>query len=545
MGVGRWKAIGFLLAGLSLVGPRASAGSLETAAADDWPARLEVSGSILIAAGPGLDGTARARFLEAVGADGSFAVLDTGGRNRFHDAELSAAAVADFDAKELEKGVEELRGVLAEATGLFVCGEGPWLLLRTDGLREVLVDLLERGGVVGGLGPAGAALGSSWLEGFGVRVGLGLLPDAVIERASDEGPAVRLTKAVADAGGCFGVRMSPESALWLSGRRMRSSGGSVSLHLAAAGRLPERAEELRPGDRRAVADLTAWRRDARERIRRDHPGIEVGLPEVPVGTLVIVGGGGMPDGLWSDMIEWSGGGDSRWVYVPCSEEKRIDDEPRTVASLRQSGAGEATWIHTKDREEADSAERILGPLQEATGLWYGGGRQWNFVDSYHDTRAHELMKEVLARGGVIGGSSAGASIQGVYLARADPLGNLNILAPGYERGLGFLDGVAIDQHFRQRNRFPDMSGLVDTYPELLGIGIDESTALIVRGTIGEIRGRGRVHFYDRSEEFDGEKDHFSVGDGGRYELIERRVIDWGKDGDGAEAGGGDDGDGAR
>ena len=116
------------------------------------------------------------------------------------------------------------------------------------------------------------------------------------------------------------------------------------------------------------------------------------------------------------------------------------------------GAANATWIHTKDRSRADSARAILDPIRNATGLWFGGGRQWNFSDSYYGTTAHRLMHEVLARGGVIAGSSAGASIQAEWMARGDPLGNQKIIAPGYERGLGFIKGVAIDQHFTQRDR---------------------------------------------------------------------------------------------
>ena len=92
---------------------------------------------------------------------------------------------------------------------------------------------------------------------------------------------------------------------------------------------------------------------------------------------------------------------------------------------------------------ANTDEELLGALRGATGIWFGGGRQWNFADSYYGTEAHRLMKDVLHRGGVIGGSSAGASIQARYLARATPIQNFEIMAPGYERGgLGFLGGTS-------------------------------------------------------------------------------------------------------
>ncbi len=93
---------------------------------------------------------------------------------------------------------------------------------------------------------------------------------------------------------------------------------------------------------------------------------------------------------------------------------------------------------------------------------------------------------------MIGGSSAGATIQGDYLARGNPLGNLDIMAAGYEKGLGFLPGVAIDQHFSQRNRLPQLKSLVLRYPQFLGIGIDESTAIYVKPSEIEVIGASYV-----------------------------------------------------
>jgi cyanophycinase len=181
-----------------------------------------------------------------------------------------------------------------------------------------------------------------------------------------------------------------------------------------------------------------------------------------------------------------------------------------------------TWIHTKDRNKSDTDEEFLKPLKEAKGVWFGGGRQWNLVDSYQDTKAHELMREVLKRGGAIGGSSAGASIQAEFLARGDPLGNTNIIAPGYTRGLGFLPGAAVDQHFTQRGRHKDMTLLMKTYPQLLGIGIDEATAIIVRGTTAEVAGRGQVFFYDYRVAPPGEIDYVALKEGDRFDLKERK-----------------------
>jgi cyanophycinase-like exopeptidase len=136
------------------------------------------------------------------------------------------------------------------------------------------------------------------------------------------------------------------------------------------------------------------------------------------------------------------------------------------------------------------------------------------------------MKEVLHRGGVIGGSSAGASIQARYLARATPIDNFKIMAPGYERGgLGFISGVAIDQHFTQRRRQPDMTQLVNRYQQLLGIGIDEATAITVVGSKATVSGTGKVYFYDRRQPVVPDREDFlALGNGQSYDLANRKEI---------------------
>jgi cyanophycinase len=181
-------------------------------------------------------------------------------------------------------------------------------------------------------------------------------------------------------------------------------------------------------------------------------------------------------------------------------------------------------LHTKDRMKANQDSAFLDPLRDATGIWFGGGRQWNLADSYYGTEAHRLMKQVLARGGVIAGSSAGASIQAEYLARATPIENFRIMAPGYERGgLGFIRGVAIDQHFSQRNRQKDLQSLVETYPQILGIGIDESTAIIVEKSTASVTGRGQVYFYWLDAEANS-KSEFIGKAGDRFNLATRVPI---------------------
>jgi len=165
-------------------------------------------------------------------------------------------------------------------------------------------------------------------------------------------------------------------------------------------------------------------------------------------------------------------------------------------------------------------------LKEARGVWFTGGRQWRLVDAYLDTNIEELFHDVLRRGGVIGGTSAGATIQGEYLVRGNPLGNSEVVAEGYERGFGFLPGVAIDQHFTQRERLDDMALLKKAHPEMIGLGVDESTALIVRGTTMEVVGEHHVTVFDKQPTASAESADFAVlKSGERYDFRQHRRME--------------------
>jgi cyanophycinase-like exopeptidase len=111
------------------------------------------------------------------------------------------------------------------------------------------------------------------------------------------------------------------------------------------------------------------------------------------------------------------------------------------------------------------------------------------------------------------------------MPRGDPLGNLNIIAEGYERGFGFLPGVAVDQHFFKRKRLADMTALMKVYPQLLGLGIDEGTALLVRGEVMEVLGVSKVAVYDRTRPVpDGQPDYQELTAGVRYHLRTRQAL---------------------
>ena len=193
--------------------------------------------------------------------------------------------------------------------------------------------------------------------------------------------------------------------------------------------------------------------------------------------------------------------------------------------LKKMGAKNVTVIPFREQKDLEDP-KIIETLRQATGIWFGGGRQWNFMDAYEGTKLPGLFRGVLERGGVIGGSSAGATIQGDYMVRGAPAGPNIMMCEGYERALGFLPGVAIDQHFSARKRFKDMTAFMKTYPQYLGIGLDEATAIVVQGSTAEILGRGKVHFYDsRRPVKEGEPDFEAFPAGTRYDLIKRAKIE--------------------
>lgn len=154
------------------------------------------------------------------------------------------------------------------------------------------------------------------------------------------------------------------------------------------------------------------------------------------GSLVVVGGGAMPPSIVNRFLELGGGKNAQFVFIPTAAEgENYDDEWLKRQFLAKAGVPHVTVLHTRDRNVADS-EAFTAPIRKAGGVWFGGGRQWRLVDSYLNTRTHKELWRLLDRGGVIGGSSAGATIQGSYLVRGAREGNTIMMAPGYEQGTG-------------------------------------------------------------------------------------------------------------
>ena len=231
----------------------------------------------------------------------------------------------------------------------------------------------------------------------------------------------------------------------------------------------------------------------------------------------------MPADVTKKFIDLAGGPDALIVVLPTANPDPLPARGEGTF-FERAGAKNVRELRARDLKDVEDPKN-LEIIAKAGGVWFGGGRQWRFFDAYAGTKAEPLLHDVLRRGGVIGGGSAGASIQGEYMARANPLGNRDIMAEGYERGLNFLPGVAIDQHFSQRKRHADMTSLMKTYPQVLGVGLDEKTAIVVKGHVAEVMGRNKVQFYDaRKPAAAGQPDYEVVLPGGRYDLKARRAL---------------------
>jgi cyanophycinase len=423
---------------------------------------------------------------------------------------------------------------LTEATAVWLGGGSQTKLAEAylhTAVHKELHALLKRDGVIGGTS-AGAAVMSKLMIASGnpkanLGEGFGFLDHFVVDQHFlKRNRMPRLAAVIRQYPQMVGLGIDEETAVLVSGRTIKVLGNSEALACLAASKVrAEKVERLKSGD---VADLLALSRAAFARAAPSFPPAKPSLPVVAKGTLIIVGGGGTPPEALKRFFDAAGGKDAPIVFVPTAMEDPIRGEASEVKMFKRYGATNITVVHTRDPEEANKPE-FCEAIRKSKGVWFSGGRQWRFADAYLDTLAHKAFLEVLERGGVIGGSSAGASIQADYMARGHPLGNLEIMAEGYERGLGFIQGVAIDQHFFKRNRTADMTRLVDFFPQLLGIGIDEATAIIVHGEVMEVVGKSKVAVYDRTRKVEkGQPDYQTLTAGERYNLKERKVIDGAK-----------------
>jgi cyanophycinase len=196
----------------------------------------------------------------------------------------------------------------------------------------------------------------------------------------------------------------------------------------------------------------------------------------PAGALVIVGGGRIPDDVRRRFVELAGGRSARLVVIPTASASAdaADAARQYLPVWEKLGAAGVELLHTRRRAVADS-DAFVGPLRRATGVWLSGGDQSRLTAAYRGTAVQRELRRLVARGGVVGGTSAGAAVMGEVMITG---GRREATTAG---GLGLLPGVLIDQHFLRRDRFDRLRHALARHPGQVGVGIDEATAVVVRG----------------------------------------------------------------
>lgn len=166
---------------------------------------------------------------------------------------------------------------------------------------------------------------------------------------------------------------------------------------------------------------------------------------------------------------------------------------KTFADL---GVHDLVELYVTERAESHR-EEVLAPLKDAAGIFFTGGDQLRISSQIGDTPIERLVQNIHDRGGVVAGTSAGAAVMSEIMlvkgssSETHRIGDLH-MAPG----LGLVRGAIIDQHFAERGRIGRLLGAVAENPRVIGIGIDEDTAIIVQGEHFDVIGSGAAYIVD-------------------------------------------------
>ncbi|MBL8857008.1 MAG: cyanophycinase [Planctomycetes bacterium] len=218
----------------------------------------------------------------------------------------------------------------------------------------------------------------------------------------------------------------------------------------------------------------------------------VGDVKAPKGKLVVVGGGGTTPEIIERALELAGGKSARMLIVAqASSNPDAGDESKVF--WMEKGA---TNVHVLDL--ADEA-LALREVEQAAFIWMPGGDQSRLYDELAKTKVAAAIKKRYLEGAVVGGTSAGAAVQSqVMLIGGEKADLKSVRSGGSETapGLGVWPEVIVDQHFVKRQRFTRLLACVLDHPELVGVGIDEKTAVVVTGSQIEVLGESTVLVVD-------------------------------------------------
>jgi cyanophycinase len=202
------------------------------------------------------------------------------------------------------------------------------------------------------------------------------------------------------------------------------------------------------------------------------------------GTLFIVGGGRTPPDVYEEFLRLAGGRKAGLVVIPWAYPHR------DKAALEWEYTAWRTRVSSFEILDETVTESSLQALRQATGVWISGGSQSRLVSLYGNTHVETALRGVLERGGVIGGTSAGAAVMSKVMIQHGKTED-----PAVGTGFGLIEGAVVDQHFSQRQREKRLLGVLKKHRSLIGLGIDEGTALIVSGNRLRALGLNQITLY--------------------------------------------------
>jgi cyanophycinase len=206
----------------------------------------------------------------------------------------------------------------------------------------------------------------------------------------------------------------------------------------------------------------------------------------PKGHLVVIGGGTIPDDVRARAVELAG------VAVLPQASEVPETGPEAVDVWKKAGASRATALNVADRAAAIAA------IKDATLIWFPGGDQTRLMKALENTGIPEAIRERYQQGATVAGTSAGAAVVSQVMITGNDMDLQAITAKKTDTapGLGLWPQVIVDQHFLKRQRHNRLLSAVLDHPDLVGVGIDESTAAVVSGSRFEVIGKSSVVVID-------------------------------------------------
>lgn len=219
------------------------------------------------------------------------------------------------------------------------------------------------------------------------------------------------------------------------------------------------------------------------------------------GPLVIIGGAEDREGdclVLREFVRRSGGIQAHIAVLTTATSLPKEVGEDYIRIFERLGAENIQVVDTDRREDAEDPKAIE-TIEQATGIFFTGGDQARIINLIKGTKLDEAIHKRHREGVVIGGTSAGAAMMpDVMIVEGESETNPRVNVVEMGPGMGFLPGIVVDQHFAQRGRLGRLLAALVQQPVVLGLGIDENTAVIVDGDQLEVVGQGAITVVDES-----------------------------------------------